>query len=136
MIQELVNKYMANKHHIEAAFTEKHPDSYADLVRIVVSAITAENDYEDLNLDPERIHQIDDGDYQGTLLFVIAAKGYQPDDYWFVKVNYGSCGGCDTLQGIRENSTDDSANARAIAAYMQLALHIVQGIKPMQEDFI
>lgn len=55
---------------------------------------------------PERIHQIDDGDYQGTLIFVIGAGGYQPSRYWYVKVGYGSCSGCDTLQAIRGYEDD------------------------------
>ena len=37
----------------------------------------------------ERIHRIDDGDYQGTLVFVIGGKGYQLSTYWYVKVSYG-----------------------------------------------
>lgn len=48
--------------------------------------------------DPERIHQIDDGDYQGTLVFVIGAQGYQPSTYWATSVGYGSCSGCDALE--------------------------------------
>ena len=79
---------------------------------------------------PERIHKIDDGDYQGTLLFVIAAKGYQPSKYWAVSVGYGSCSGCDTLEGIKSDGDyGESPNKQQIADYMTLALHIVQGLK-------
>ena len=76
------------------------------------------------------ILSIDHGDYQGTLLFIIAASGYQPNKYWFVKVDYGSCSGCDTLEGIRCYSDGPPSDAQ-VADYMTLALHILQGIKPL-----
>ena len=81
--------------------------------------------------DPERIHRIDDGNYQGTLVYVIGEKGYQPDKYWYVKVDYGSCSGCDTLEGIRDY-TDDAPTDEQAKDYMTVALHIVQGMKPME----
>ena len=45
--------------------------------------------------DPNRITVADYGSYQGTLVFVIGATGYQPWCHWSVVVGYGSCGGCD-----------------------------------------
>jgi hypothetical protein len=86
--------------------------------------------------DPTRIHQIDDGDYQGTLLFVIAASGYQPSDYWYVKVGYGSCSGCDTLQAIDGYGgySDEAPSKDQVDDYMTLALHIIQGLKSMQGE--
>jgi hypothetical protein len=131
MIKEFVEKFENNKSKLEALFREKHPDDYAEVVKNVVSILTDDDDYS--VIDPERIHVIDDGDYQGTLLFVIAAKGYQPNDYWYVKVSYGSCSGCDTLQGIR-NYEDDKPNDEQVKDYMTLALHIVQGLKKMGDE--
>lgn len=127
MIQELVNRFMLNKEFVLASLKQGHP-SYKSLVKLVVEAVTDDNDYE---LDPERIHVIDDGDYQGTLLFVIASKGYQPSKYWAVYVGYGSCSGCDTLQGIREESRWDSKEPTdsQVNDYWTLALHIVQRMK-------
>ena len=98
------------------------------MVREVIKVVTTD-DYN--AIDPERIHQIDDGDYQGTLLFVIAARSYQPDDYWFVKVGYGSCSGCDTLQAINYSLDDNPPTDDQVSQYMTLALHIVQGLKFM-----
>lgn len=51
----------------------------------------------------DKITQIDDGDYQGTLLFLIPIDTYQPfaSDYLMTYVEYGSCSGCDTLQSIQ-----------------------------------
>ena len=79
-----------------------------------------------------RIHKIDDGNYQGTLLFVVGAGGYQPSDYWSVFVGYGSCSGCDTLQNIMRYS-DDPPNAEQLNDLMGLALNVVQGLKKVGE---
>jgi len=52
----------------------------------------------------ERITRIDNGDYQGTLVFIVGGQCYQPavDQHWVTSVCYGSCSGCDTMQGIKE----------------------------------
>lgn len=136
MIESFVSAFMAAKPRLEAAFAAQHPESYKDIVRAVVETLNPDDDY---GLpDPERIHVIDDGEYQGTLLFIIAANSYQPSDYWFVKVSYGSCSACDTLQHIRddypwENDSWDPATPAPsqVAGYMTLALHIVQGLKKL-----
>jgi hypothetical protein len=89
--------------------------------------------YGKYNPDPERIHVIDDGDYQGTLVYVIGSKNYQPDVYWYVKVSYGSCSNCDTLAAIRDNA-NTPPTAEQIKDYITLALHIVQGLKEMEDE--
>lgn len=133
MIKNIVQRWEANKSAIEDGFRKAHPDDYVDIIRHVVSHITSEDDYDEDNLDPNRIHVIDDGDYQGTLVYVIAEKGYQPNDYWYVKVSYGSCSGCDTLQAIK-GYDDESPTDEQVKDYMTLALHIVQGIKKMGDE--
>lgn len=133
MIKNIVQRWELNKTTIENGFKQSHPESYADIVKLVVSTVTSEDNYDEDNLDPDRIHAIDDGDYQGTLVYVIGAKGYQPSDYWYVKVSYGSCSGCDTLQSIH-NYSDALPTDEQVKDYMTLALHIVQGIKKMGDD--
>jgi hypothetical protein len=131
MIQTYVDRFMAPEGQatLRAALSQAHP-SYRSLVTDVIKVIAAD-DYD--APDPERIHEIDDGDYQGTLLYVIGARGYQPSDYFYVKVRYGSCSGCDTLQGIREYQ-ETPPREDQIKDYMTLALHIVQGLKKLGED--
>jgi hypothetical protein len=133
MIQTFVDKYMENKDKLENIFSEKHPDSYQDILSAVITIIKDAIPYD--GIDPERIHKIDDGDYHGTLVFVIAGTGYQPNDYWYVKIDYGSCSGCDTLQGIRCYDDGKPTNEQ-VADYMVLALHIVQGLKKMSDDIV
>jgi len=62
------------------------------------------------------------------LLFVVAAEGYQPSTYWAVKVEYGSCSGCDTFESIREYGNAPPTDEQA-KKYFTLALHIVQGLR-------
>ena len=83
---------------------------YKDLVKITFSTIfngkKPENNYiryDDLNIN--RITEIDDGDYQGTLVYLIPFNSYQPSahEYLMTYVYYGSCSCCDTLQGIMDD---------------------------------
>lgn len=141
MIKEFVERFDANRDSLRDSFrkyckketygdyeSEEWSIEYADIVREVVEVVKGE---EYGGPDPERIHEIDDGDYQGTLLYVIASDEYQPSDYWYVKVIYGSCSGCDTLLGIIEGCGDMDEKLDDL---MILALHIVQGLKKLGGD--
>lgn len=129
MIQEFVDRFMSRKSEITAAFKLKQPQDYKEIVVAVIKSIVdGEDSYG--QPDHERVHQIDDGDYQGTLVFLVAANGYQPDDYWYVKVGYGSCSGCDTLEAIRGYGEGEATDKQA-EEYWTLALHIVQGLKKL-----
>jgi len=130
MIKEFVDAYMNRQEELRSKFKEKHPENYLEIVRSVVG-ILPELGYD--QPDVERIHEIDDGDWQGTLVYIIGGTGYQPNTYWYVRVSYGSCSGCDTLEGIREYD-DDPPNEEQVKDYMTLALHIIQGLKQMDDD--
>jgi len=126
MIQELVKRWEEKKDEVRAVFEKKLPGSYKDIVTTVVDKISAE-EYGAFALDPNRITIINHGDYQGTMLFVIGEKGYSSDEFYYVKVNYGSCSGCDTLQAVLDYS--DEITEEKVDGLMTLALHIVQKIK-------
>lgn len=130
MIQKFVDRFMQKKPELVEFFSAKHPEDYQEIVKKVVEVLADEGSFS--GPDPERITVIDHGHYQGTLLFVIAEKGYQPDDYWYVMVSYGSCSGCDTLQAIR--GYNDQPDEQQVNNYMTLALHIVQRLKKMEND--
>lgn len=125
MIKEFVERFLANP----ITWTT-HPSNYIDIIRKIVQVITT---YEYSDIDPDRIHKIDDGEYQGTLVFVIGSKGYQPYDYWYTKVGYGSCSGCDTLQNIN-NYSNDPPTLEQQKEYNILALHIVQQLRKMHDE--
>ena len=132
MIRSFVDRFMASKSLLEKHFRGNPPHSYGELIKALVIVL-------DNELDPEKIHEINDGDYQGTLLFVVGAKRYQPSDYWFTTVRYGSCSGCDTLKRVIEDfemgvtDNEDSATLldSMVKDMMTLALHIMQNFKKM-----
>jgi hypothetical protein len=127
MIPEFIARFDAKRDDLWQQFKAAHPSKYKDVVRAVIDAVGGDDYY---GPDPERIHEIDDGDYQGTLVFVIGATGYQPHDYWYVRVWYGSCSGCDTLQDISGYSSEPPTDQQA-DDYLTLALHVVQGLRKM-----
>ncbi len=135
MIREFTDKFVAAEAAVKERIRETPPGDYESIVRIVIETISnGEAEYGDREWpDPERIHSIDDGDYQGTLVFVIAATGYQPYTYWCTLVSYGSCSGCDTLQAIRCYS-DEPLDDEQVQDYWTLALHVAQRLAPMGGD--
>lgn len=133
MIKEFIKRFDAAREELRAEFKTAHPEDYEAIVKAVVRVLggTEDDDYDDYNQpDVNRIHVIDDGDWQGTLVFVIGARGYQPSTYWYTMVGYGSCSGCDTLQRISSYSGVPPTDRQA-DEYMTLALHIVQKMRVM-----
>jgi hypothetical protein len=74
---------------------------------------------------------IDDGDYQGTQLFILHYDTYQPNanDYYIFDNEYGSCSGCDTLLGIIGYEYDVIPDENMVNQLMTLCLHMVQRMK-------
>lgn len=69
---------------------------YFSIVRGIIQTVinpSMENRWD--KLDIEKIHAIDDGDYQGTTIYLIPKDVYQPDptDYIWTHNYYGSCSG-------------------------------------------
>jgi hypothetical protein len=131
MIEAFVTKWEDRKDVLRQQFAAAHPDSYQAIVKEVAKLMASDNEYD--SPDPENIKELDFGHYQGSLVYVIPAGGYQPSDFWYVIVGYGSCSGCDTLEAIRGYS-DDAPTPEQVGEYMTLALHIVQGLKKMGEE--
>lgn len=135
MIDTFVKVWDDRNDELRVQFSQTRPDSYGGIVKAVIEmldrGLTGLSSYN--KPDPERIHVIDDGDYQGTLVYVIGAQGYQPDSYWSFLCGYGSCSGCDTFQAIEEWGDEISENE--VKGYMMLALHVIQGLKPMHTEY-
>lgn len=128
MIPEFVESFEIGKESLRAVFAAGHPGSYKAIVTELVKILR--RGCANSRPDHERVHEINDGDYQGTLVYVIAAERYHPSEYWYVKIDYGSCSVCDALESIR-GCSGDKPTEEQIRDYMTLALHIVQGIKKM-----
>lgn len=134
MIDRFIEAFEARKGELRARWEFRHPKDYYDLVHAVVEIVSDSSDLSHQNPSPDRIHQIDDGDYQGTLVFIVGCKGYQPSTYWSVLVGYGSCSGCDTLANIRGYS-DEPPTEEQVNDYMTECLHIVQRLRLLEEEF-
>ena len=101
--------------------------NYLDLVKLAFKVILSDKE---LNLDG--ITLIDNGDYQGTQLFLIPFETYQPTEYEYLMthVSYGSCSGCDTLQAI-QNWGNNKLTDDQVTDFMKLCLDILTNtIKP------
>ncbi len=117
---------MERKDVLSQTFAENPPKNYKEIVTEVIKLIG------DLELCYKRITEINDGYYQGTLLYIIPENSCQPSDYYYVKVSYGSCSVCDTL--LRINDCDHETER--LNGHMTLALHIVQNLKQIDGDIV
>ena len=124
----IISRFDACRPALLKAFIEAPPGDYTGVFKILVSTIAHRNL---LNLDPDRITVIDHGDYQGTLLFVVANAGYQPNTFWTATCAYGTCSGCDTMCGIRDGRGTVEENAKD---YLTLALHLAQSMRLVGGD--
>lgn len=108
----------------------KDPDIWREEYKDIVTTIYQTLFPDQLKLD--RITQVDDGDYQGSLLFLVPSYAYQPTQYEYLTtwVDYGSCSGCDALQAIQEEfpwpGTGGEVSETALDDLMALAFDIVR----------
>lgn len=109
MLVMMREKWYKNEKKLRAAlqkFLEGriYAPEYEELVKLVFDIIVntdeADIGFSENRINIEGITQIDNGDYQGTLLFTIPFDTYQPQEYEYLMtyIGYGSCSGCDALQ--------------------------------------
>lgn len=136
MTKFCLSQWNKNKDKLRAVFQTEDQwltCSYKDLVGAVVENVLNNHDEPVGYWDASKIHEIDDGDYQGTLLFLIPMDTYQPaeHEYLITFVDYGSCSGCDTLkyaQSIGEYSAKSLSEKQA-ELYMTLCKDILANMK-------
>lgn len=136
MINEFVekwNKYNKELEQYIATTEQKEYDSYQILVELLVKyIINRDIEYNMDKYDIEDMHIVDDGDYQGTQIFILHKDCYQPsiEDYIYTNNYYGSCSGCDTLLSINDYE-DGLPSEEQVKEYMQLLLNLLQQFKSM-----
>lgn len=153
MIKYCLKKWEKNKDKLETAIRadktiNNEELEYDYLVKLVVDYILndEENQKDCQTWDSDRISRVDSGEWQGTLLYLIPTKDYQPAEYQYLMtfVDYGSCAGCDTLQYIRgENNWEEGLpTEQQVKDYMTLCRDLVSNmIRPYntgwrhQEEF-
>lgn len=138
MVKEFCLAWEKNKGELEEYFrTTKQCayGNYEDLVRLIFDIIINPEikrglfgEYNDHRFDTDNILVIDDGDYQGTQVFVLHQDRYQPSitSYVYTNVGYGSCSYCDTLQNIQDYKYNDLPDDEQVTDYMTLCLHLLQ----------
>lgn len=147
MLKYCLKKWDANKGILEERLKNDktlNDCDYKYLVELVVECIINPGSDGFERWDAKKITVVDDGDYQGTLLFLIPCVTYQPseDEYLMTYAGYGSCPGCDTLQEIQVYGDDKCPTESQLKDYMTLCKDLVTNmIKPynggwrFEEDF-
>lgn len=91
-------------------------DEYRNLVGLLFDIVINPEfgGWNTYKFDTKNILTIDDGDYQGTEIFILHKDVYQPDieDYVYTNTYYGSCSGCDALLGINEYEDGVSSDSQ------------------------
>lgn len=131
MVKEFCLAWEKNKVKLEEYFRTTKQDEYGnyeDLVKLLFDIVinpSIEDSY--YWFDTGDILVIDDGDYQGTKVFILHRNVYQPfiEDYVYTNTYYGSCSVCDALQAIHlyENGLPSE---QQVKDYMHLCLHLLQ----------
>lgn len=141
MIQWCVDAWMERKQYFKRRLESLGEDyitdwsfTYTDIVKILFEEVINPyvEDHDDFidGYDIDKMTVIDDGDYQGTLIFVIPEDVYQPcaDEYLFTHNYYGSCSGCDTLQRAQTLEYD-----MCIQDIMTIALNLVENLRQLYD---
>lgn len=135
MIDEFVKAWDAYKVNLSeyiASHRQEDYNTYNKIVTMLFEVVI--NPYRvahgNVSFDVENVHEIDDGHWQGTLLYMIPLNMYQPSYWEYVAtyVYYGSCSGCDELMSI-SGYEDGLPNREQVKGYMGLCLNILQHCK-------
>ena len=139
MIKEFVEKWDKYKENLENYFRNTRQEEYQDykdIVKALFENVINKDETDSWNkFNLKEMTLIDDGDYQGTQIFIIPLDVYQPNTSNYVVTNtyYGSCSGCDTLMAIQDYEVG-LPNEEQIKDYMELALHLLQKCKWLEEE--
>lgn len=137
MEKEFIKQWEENKHKLENYFRTTNQSEYNQYKEIVTKifelCITKASKYVGFNI--KNMTVINDGNNQGTEIYIIPFDNYQPDinGYVYTHTYYGSCSGCDTLMNISD-SCYGLPSEEQIKEYMILSLHLVQKLKFLNKE--
>lgn len=128
MNADFVKSWDKHKNELENYFRTTQQCDYDSYEKLVVALLNKviNVDLKWSSFNTEKICEIDDGDYQGTLLFLAPENCYQPNAYFYTKVWYGSCTVCDTLQHIQSENPGGYPTDDQVKDYMSLCLNMLQ----------
>lgn len=122
MIGRFVRAFEEARPALAEKWKAEPPGSYEDIVAGTIATVRSK--VSGREIPAEKVHAIDDGEYQGTLLFLVPQETYQPCTYWYVFVSYGSCSGCDTMEWIGTQEEKERTEH-----FLTLAYDVVRGLK-------
>lgn len=130
MLKYCINKWDENRGNLKKAIQELDGYiNYTELMKLVVKHIFGDE------WDEEEITVIDNGDYQGTIIFAFHRKTYQPyaSQYLMTYISYGSCSLCDALEAaFFENETEEET----VLDLMRICLNLIQNMRhPFKTDY-
>lgn len=130
MLKYCINKWDENRGELKKAIQELDGYiSYTELMKLVVKHIFGGE------WDEEEITVIDNGDYQGTIIFAFHKKTYQPfaSQYLMTYISYGSCSLCDALQAA---FFENESKEETVLDLMRICLHLIQNMcHPFKTDY-
>lgn len=128
MIKLCLAAWDAHKYSLEQWYRTLSEDEinhlyYEDIVKRTFEIINEMDEYP--RLDVNNITEINNGDYQGTLIYLVPFETYQPSHYEYLMtyIEYGSCSCCDTLQGLQY--WDGENKDKQIKGFMELSKDIL-----------
>ena len=131
MLRWLEFAWCANAKKLEKELNKNNSSySYKSLLKLLINVVI--NPFIEKHKDKlepllfNTLTEIDNGDYQGTIIFIIPNDTYQPslNDYYVTYVSYGSCSSCDTLQSANEYPKKETR----VLAYKEICLHMLQNM--------
>ena len=137
MIKEFVERWDKYKGDLEKYFRNTRQEEYSDyedIVRALFKEVINKEEIDGYEFDLDKMTIIDDGDYQGTRIFIIPLDTYQPsvEEYVITNTYYGSCSGCDTLLAI-SSYVGGIPDEEQVKDYIELALHLLQKCRWLEE---
>lgn len=137
MNKDILDAWNEKQYQVKAWINDADMDefSYSYLLKNTIQILFPSEKNSHGMPDHNLITEIDNGDYQGTIIFVIGGYGYQPpvENHWYTSVYYGSCSGCDTLEGIRSYKAGKSDESQ-LNYFWTLCLHMMQKMKRFEES--
>lgn len=135
MIHQYVDAFRENKEQFGKWVESIEEEiTYIDILKQVINLCLNPKYVDTLyELDENKVTEIDNGDYQGTLIYLIPRNCYQPmvSDYVYTSVFYGSCSGCDALLAAQDwgycNIKYD------VDMVTTIALHLVENMKWLED---
>lgn len=127
MIRYCIDKWEKNKDSLQNDIRENQAwknCNYLFIVKSIVAIILNDgtkvcsneteislSEYDDQLWNTEKITEIDNGHYSGTLLYLIPRNTDEPmaNDYLMGFFNYGSCSICDTLERIQDEDYESNS---------------------------